>query len=166
MPGEEVVPVGVKPYSSLPNSYRIAYACSKRSLSRHRVARFRPGPRIVDHGGAGGFARWSIREGVWVRLPRAAVLSLRPRRGGRHGRGHGYDNARAGNCGRVQNVDDGAGSVVKAEPAGELFALVICEVALMAKSEFGSVRCELEWEGLDKPRSSVLLLLSDVLGFL
>jgi len=87
-------------------------------LPRYRAARSRPGPRVADHGGAGGFARWSIREGVWVRLPRAAVLSLRPWRGGRHGRGHGFDDTRAGDCGRVQDVDNGAGSAHKAESAG------------------------------------------------
>lgn len=90
----------------------------------HRRPRLRPGPRFADHRRAGGFARRSISSGVRVRLLRAAVLSLRARRGGGHGRGNGIDDACAVGCGWVQDVVDGAGVVVGADPPGKLLALV------------------------------------------
>lgn len=89
---------------------------------------FRPGPWIADHSGAGRFAGWSVGEGLRVRLLRAAVLSVCARWRGGHGRGDGFDNAWAGVCGRVQDVDDGAGTAERAEPGGKLHAVVILDL--------------------------------------
>lgn len=90
-----------------------------------RLPRLRPRPGFDNHSRAGGFARRSIRAGVWVRLLRGTVLSLRARRGGGHGHGDGVDNACAVVRGWVQDVVDGAGVAGGADPRGELPALVI-----------------------------------------
>lgn len=72
-----------------------------------------------------------------VRLLRSAVLSLRTRWRGGHGRGDGVDSACAVVCSWVQDVVDGAGVAVRADPRGELPALVIFD---LWPAQQGSVR--------------------------
>lgn len=91
-------------------------------------ARFRPGPWIADHSGAGRIACWSVRERVRIRLLCVAVLSVRARRGGGLSHGNGFVNAWAGVCGRVQDVDDGTGAAERADPGGRLLALVVLRI--------------------------------------
>lgn len=52
------------------------------------------------------------------------MLSLRAGRGRGHGRGDGFDGARTGVCGRVQDVDDGAGAAIDSDWGGRFLAVV------------------------------------------
>lgn len=84
-----------------------------------------------------------------IRLLRAAVLSLRTRRGGGHGRSDGVDITCAVVRGWVQDVDDGAGVAVRTDPRGKLLAVVkLCSCEIKTARHCRVVSCSYCWPRL------------------